>query len=96
MDVTPIINGCIQLSHFPDELKMAECASLFRSSDCLPVGDYHPVNILTYFRKFSKVHITTSFMFISAQPAILRIWQEAHGLASWRDGLSVVLLCMSA
>ena len=31
-----------------------------------------------------------------AQPAILRIWQEAHGSASWRDGLSVVLLCMSA
>ena len=55
--ITSLINESIRLGHFPDGLKMAELAPLFKSSDCLSEGNYRPVSILICFSKiFERVY----------------------------------------
>ena len=55
--ITSLINESLRLGHFPDGLKMAELAPLFKSSDCLSEGNYRPVSILICFSKiFERVY----------------------------------------
>ena len=49
--LTSLINQSVKLCHFPDGLKMAELAPLYKSSDSLYTGNYRPVNVLTCFSK---------------------------------------------
>ena len=57
VSITSLINESITLGHFPDGLKMAELAPLFRSSDSLSGCNYRRISILIFFSKiFERVY----------------------------------------
>ena len=62
--LTPLINGSIKTTSFPDQLKLAELSSLLKNSDSLLTGNYRPVSVLTCILKCLKRFTMTKFMSI--------------------------------
>ena len=50
--ITFIINDCIENGIFPDDLKLADVSSIFRTEDSFKKENYRPVSILPHMSKF--------------------------------------------
>ena len=60
--LTSLVNQSVKSCHFPEGLKLAELAPLYKSCDSLHTGIYRPVNIFTCLSKiFERVYYNHGF-----------------------------------
>ena len=109
--ITSLINESIRLGNFPDGLKMAEVAQLFKSSDCLSEGNYHPVNILIFFSKiFERVYHNQLYAYFdrilsmllsaflkrySCDHVLIKLIEDCKQVLDSREHMSFVLMDLS-
>ena len=60
--LTKIINKCIEMAVFPDNLKTAEVIPVFKKGDKRQVTNYRPISLLSPFSKIYERHLHTQII----------------------------------
>ena len=109
--LTSLVNQSVKSCHFPEGLKLAELAPLYKSCDSLHTGNYRPVNILTCFSKiFERVYYNQLYGYFdkllssllaafrkhyNCQHVLINLIEKCRKALDSRDYIGLILMDLS-